>query len=145
MGSKCYHANNTFFMHFVSSQIRDDRSQRVGVMCHTLWCHLSSLTYELSIFKNLGGWQPWVKINNFSQVDFMMDLGYKKKILTRRSSNLVPPAGNNQWTLFFSQYLVSFVRFTEVVACHVWIFCYSFCRFIMLVAFAKLWAKWLDY
>ena len=78
VGSKCYHANNTFFMHFVSSQIRDDRSQWVGVMCRTLWCHLSSLTYEFSIFKNLGGWQPWVT-NNFSQADFMTDLGYKKK------------------------------------------------------------------
>ena len=34
----------------------------------------------------------------------MTALGYKKKILTRRSSNFVhylsPPAANNQWTLF---------------------------------------------
>ena len=29
--------------------------------------------------------------------------------------------------------------------CRMWIFRWSFCRFIMLVAFVKLWAKWLDY
>ena len=36
---------------------------------------------------------------------YMTGLGYKKKILTRRSSNLVhylsPPAGNNEWSLKF--------------------------------------------
>ena len=54
----------------------------------------------------------------------MTGLGYKK-ILTRRSSNFVhylsPPGGNiiEPFFFLFSQYLISFVRFTEVVACRV--------------------------
>ena len=30
------------------------------VMCHALWCHLSSLPYQFSIFENMGGWQPCI-------------------------------------------------------------------------------------
>ena len=30
-----------------------------GVICWTLWRHLSSLPYQFSIFKDVGGWQPW--------------------------------------------------------------------------------------
>ena len=48
---KCYNTNNIFFARFVSSQICDDRSQRVffcvnDVMCRMLWCHLSSFLYR---------------------------------------------------------------------------------------------------
>ena len=51
---KCYNTNKIFFACFVSSQICDDRSQRVffcvnDVMCRTLWCHLSSLLYRGSL------------------------------------------------------------------------------------------------
>ena len=36
--SKCYHANNIFFTHFVSLQIRYDRSQRVNES--ESWSHI---------------------------------------------------------------------------------------------------------
>lgn len=28
------------------------------VMWHRLWCHLQSLPYQFSVFKDMGGWQP---------------------------------------------------------------------------------------
>ena len=31
-----------------------------NVMFRTLWHHLSSLSHQFSIFKDVGGWQPWV-------------------------------------------------------------------------------------
>lgn len=31
------------------------------VMCRALWHHLSSFPYQLSIFEDLEGWQPWLK------------------------------------------------------------------------------------
>ena len=74
------YAKNIFSRHFVSPHIRDDRSQQVffctkDVMGRALWCHLSSLPSQFSIFEDMGGvnsssvghllWSPlWRK--NFS-------------------------------------------------------------------------------
>ena len=31
------------------------------ITCHALWCYLSSLPYQFSIFEDVGGWQPWIR------------------------------------------------------------------------------------
>ena len=53
------YAKNICSRHFVSPHIRDDRSQQVffctkDVMRCALWCHLSSLPYQFSIFEDMG-------------------------------------------------------------------------------------------
>ena len=31
-----------------------------NVTCRAIWCHLSFIPYQFSIFVNVGGWQPWI-------------------------------------------------------------------------------------
>ena len=33
------------------------------VMCRALWHHLSSLPHQFSISEDVGGWQPWYRMN----------------------------------------------------------------------------------
>ena len=111
---------------FVMIGVNESTSQRVAVMCRTLWCHLLSLPYEFSIFKNLGGagWKPWVKIISGWLISWRTWATKKfwpgGLLILYITCHRLPGTINEPF--FFSQYLGSFVRFTEVVACHVWIF-----------------------
>ena len=61
MQVKCYNVNNIFFAWFVLLQICDSRSEQVffaqinDLVCCSLWCHLSSLPYQFSVFEHIGG------------------------------------------------------------------------------------------
>ena len=44
-------------MRFMSLQIRW-QSESTSIFLHK-WHHLSSLSFEFSMFEDVGGWQPW--------------------------------------------------------------------------------------
>ena len=75
---KCYNANNIFYVHFVViTNLWWFESTSIfctnDVMCHTLWCHLSPLSYQFSIFEDMGGWQPWIP--NFKHKHYLYNTG----------------------------------------------------------------------
>ena len=105
----------------------ESTSQWVGVMVahYDVICYPFPMNSQyLKTWGGGGGWNPWVKIISGRLISWRTWATKKfwpgGLLILYITCHRLPGTINEPF--FFSQYLGSFVRFTEVVACHVWIF-----------------------